>query len=81
MPVASSVDEFLMLFSLYLERAVAAPEFILERRVMPRFPKSVLDIVARDRPLVAALSAGRFDSLTHTEESRAWVAGVIGTAQ
>lgn len=76
LPIASSVDEFLSLFSVYLERAVATPEFNLERRVGLHFPQSVLDVVARDRPLVAALLAGRFDRLIDTDESHKWVSQI-----
>jgi hypothetical protein len=80
LPVASSVDAFLTLFSVYLERAVATPEFNVERRVGLHFPASVLDVVARDQPLVAALSSGRFDPLIRTEESREWVSKVTERA-
>ena len=58
LPIASSVDEFLSLFSVYLERAVVTPEFALERRVSLHFPQSVQDVVARDRALVDALLSG-----------------------
>ncbi len=81
LPVASNVDAFLSVFSTYLERAVAAPEFSLDGRIRLPFPRSVLDVVARDRALVAAMSSGQFDRLLNTEESREWVAQVIGAAR
>jgi hypothetical protein len=80
LPVASNVDVFITLFSVYLERAVAAPEFTLERRVALQFPASVLDVVAQDQTLVAALSEGLFKQLCKTHESREWVAKVTKPA-
>jgi hypothetical protein len=79
LPVASNVDVFLTLFSVYLERAVATPEFVLERRVALHFPASVLDIVAKDQTLVTVLSSGFFDRLCLTDESREWVSTVTGS--
>lgn len=81
-PVASSVDEFFMMFSMYLERAVATPEYAVEHRIMLHFPTHVPDLVARDEALVTALSAGRFNWLLRDEEeSHAWVAKIIGGGQ
>jgi hypothetical protein len=77
LPVASNVDVFLSLFSVYLERAVAAPDFSLERRVALHFPASVLDVVARDLSLVTALSSGGYDRLCHADESREWISKVV----
>jgi hypothetical protein len=77
LPVASNVDEFLRMFSIYLERAVARPEFVVERRIRLQFPESVQDVVARDLRLVEAMSSGSFGWLIRTEESREWVSGVV----
>jgi hypothetical protein len=82
LPVASNVDEFFMTFSMYLERAVMTPEYTIERRIRLHFPTSVPDLVARDQPLVNALSAGRFNELMRDgEESREWVSRVIEAAR
>jgi hypothetical protein len=80
LPVASNVDEFFMTFSRYLERAVAMPEFPLERRIRLHFPRQVPDLVARDRALVAAMASGHFDRILNTEESREWVVQVVAAA-
>jgi len=77
LPVASNVDEFFRTFSIYLERAVLEPEFVAERRIGLRFPESILDVVARDRSMVDAMSAGRFNWLIKTEESREWISKVV----
>jgi hypothetical protein len=81
LPVASNVDVFFRMFSIYLERAVARPEFVAERRIRLQFPESVQDVVARDLPLVEAMSSGRFGWLIRTEESREWVLGTLKAAQ
>lgn len=78
LPVASNVDLFLTLFSVYLERAVATPEFTLERRMALHFPASVWDVVAQDQSLVTVLSSGLFDGLCNGEESREWISKVTG---
>jgi hypothetical protein len=80
LPVASSVDEFFTTFSIYLERAVATPEYAVERRIGLHFPTSVPDVIARDRRLVEALVAGQFKRLMRDDdESRVWISGVIRT--
>jgi hypothetical protein len=81
LPIASSVDEFLSLFAVYLERAVATSEFKLERRIRLHFPASVLDVVASDAPLVAALSSGHFEKLSDTDASREWISKVVDAAR
>jgi hypothetical protein len=81
-PVASNVDEFFMTFSMYLERAVMTPEYVAERSIRLHFPTRVPDLVARDRPLVEAMSEGRFSQLMHDdEESRAWISSVVSAAR
>jgi hypothetical protein len=79
LPVASSVDEFFMTFSMYLERLVVTPEYSADRHVSLHFPTSVPELVARDRPLVEAVVAGRFNPLMGNDaESLEWVSRVIG---
>jgi hypothetical protein len=80
LPVASSVDAFFMTFSRYLERAVAMPEFTVERRIRLHFPRQVPDLISRDRTLVAVMSAGGFDRMLNGDESREWVAQVVAAA-
>ncbi len=80
LPVASNVDKFFRIFSIYLERAVAEPEFAVERRIGLRFPESILDVVARDLPLVEAMSSERFGGLSQSEGSREWASKVIRAA-
>lgn len=80
LPVASNMDEFFRMFAIYLERAVTTPEFVAERRLRLQFPESVQDVVARDLPLVEAMSSGRFGWLTRTEGSREWVSAVVRLA-
>jgi hypothetical protein len=82
LPVASSVDQFLLTFSMYLERAVLTPEYAMERNIRLHFPTQVPDLVARDHLLLSALSEGRFDQLMRgAEESRDWVASVTSAAR
>ena len=81
LPVASNVDMFLTLFSVYLERAVATPEFTVERRIALHFPAGVMDVVAQDQALVARLTSGSFDRLCDTDESREWISKVIGAVR
>jgi hypothetical protein len=78
LPVASNVDAFFRVFSIYMERAVADPEYGAERRIRLQFPESVQDVVARDVPLVEAMSSGRFGGLLRTEASRQWISKVVG---
>jgi hypothetical protein len=81
-PVASSVDEFFTAFSVHLERAVATPEYAIERRLGLHFPTGVPDVIARDRRFVEALSAGYFKRLMHDDdESREWISKVIGAVR
>jgi hypothetical protein len=82
LPVASNVDEFFMTFSMYLEQLVVTPDYLAERHVSLHFPTSVPELIARDRPLVEAVVAGRFNPLLGNDaESLEWVSKVIGAAQ
>jgi hypothetical protein len=82
LPVASTVDEFFMTFSMYLERLVVTPDYIAERHVSLHFPTSVPELIARDTPLVEALTAGRFNQLRGNDaEGLEWVSKVLGAAQ
>ncbi len=79
LPVGSNVDEFFMTFAMYLERLVVTPDYIAERHVSLHFPTSVPELVARDRPLVEAVVAGRFNPLMKNDaESLEWVSKVLG---
>jgi hypothetical protein len=77
LPVASSVDALFTTFSMYLERAVMTEEYAAERRIALHFPTSVPDLVASDRPLVGALSAGHFKRLMRDDnESQEWISAL-----
>lgn len=78
LPIASNVEAFLSLFSVYLERAVGAPEFTVEHRIGLHFPEGVVDLVARDQALVGALVSGVFGHLIDTDEGKMWVSEVVG---
>jgi hypothetical protein len=82
LPVASNIDEFFMAFSIYLERAVATPEYAVERCIGLHFPTSVPDVIAHDRRLVEALVAGSFKRLMRNDgESREWISKVYDKAE
>jgi hypothetical protein len=77
-PIASDMDCFLDTYSRYLEALVRAPDYKEEGSAALGFPWDVPEIIARDRPLVEMLRAGRFDFLMKKEESiQAWVASVL----
>jgi hypothetical protein len=82
LPVASNVDEFFMTFSMYLERAVATPDYVAEKILLLHFPTRVPDLVARDRALVEAMLEGRFNKLMRDdEECREWISTVVSAAR
>lgn len=81
-PIASSVDRFFDTYARFLDfwYASSGPDTFGDSR--PGFPWDVPHIIAGDRPLMAMLVEGRFDSLlfppTHGadahEELRQWLA-------
>ncbi len=62
-PVASSVDHFLYLYSRYLEFLVADPGYGQSGAMLISFPWDMTPLVARDEPLMEQVLAGRFDFL------------------
>ena len=78
-PLASNVDRFFDTYSHYLEVLVAQPEYEELGPAVLTFPWQVPEFIARDKPLVELLRAGRFDFLMpKDEETRTWVARVLG---
>lgn len=77
-PVASDVDRFFDTWARYLESAPEVPggeEYVLVDR---SFPWSAPELIARDRPLVELLRAGRFDFLMERNaEARLWAREVL----
>ena len=79
LPVASNMDWFFDTYSRYLEALVRSPDYEEEGSAALGFPWDIPEIIARDRQLVEMLRAGRFDFLMPKgEETRAWVAQVVG---
>jgi hypothetical protein len=77
-PIASSIDRFFDLYSRYLERMVVDFEYIETRVPLVTFPWDMVDLVSRDEPLLAQVSAGRFDFLTNDEEgARKWLRALL----
>jgi hypothetical protein len=66
-PVASSVDRFFYLYSLYLELLVADPGYGQDGAIHINFPFGVTHLIARDEPLMEQVLAGRFDFLADNE--------------
>jgi len=78
-PLASNIDCFFDTYSRYLEVLVAEPEYDELGPAVLTFPWQVPELIARDKPLVELLQAGRFDFLMpKDEETRTWVARVLG---
>ena len=78
-PLASNVDRFFNTYSRYLEVLVAEPDYEELGPAVLTFPWQVPELIARDKPLVELLQAGRFDFLMpKDEETRTWVAKVQG---
>jgi len=67
-PLASSVDRFFHLYSLYLERMVVDFEYVHTGVPDLVFPWSVPELIAADAPLIAQVREGRFDFLTNGEQ-------------
>jgi hypothetical protein len=81
LPIASNVDRFFDVYSRYLDTIVKDPDYEEQGPSVLAFPWGVAELIARDRPLVEMLRAGRFDLLMpKDEETRAWVAQVEGAA-
>lgn len=80
-PVASDVDHFFGTYARYLEAAPPLPE---GEEFAPRdrtFPWNATEFIARDRPLVKLLRAGRFDFLMEkSAEAREWVSQVLAAS-
>jgi hypothetical protein len=81
LPLASDINWFFETYSRYLEALVLAPYYEEEGPAALAFPWQVPELIGRDKPLVEMLRAGRFDFLMpKDEETRAWVAQVVGAA-
>jgi hypothetical protein len=80
LPIASSVDQFFLAYSRYLEALQAQPDPGLLGTSLV-FPWDVADVLARDEPLVESMRARRFDSLlpVHDTSVHEWVARVTGS--
>jgi len=80
-PVASDVDHFFDSYARYLDAAPPLPEgeeFVPQTRT---FPWNASEFIARDRPLVAMLRAGRFDFLMKDNaQAREWVSQVMAAS-
>ena len=68
-PIASSVDRFFDLYCRYLERVAADPEYIHHGVSVLHFPWALVDLIARDEPLMARIRAGSFDFLTNNQRA------------
>lgn len=80
-PLASNIDRFFNTYSRYLEVLVAEPNYEELGPAVRTFPWQVPELIARDRPLVEMLQAGRFDFLMpKNEETRSWVAMILEAA-
>ncbi len=78
LPVASDMDCFLDTYSRYLEALVRSPDYEEEGSTALCFPWDIPEIIARDRPLMEMLRAGRFDFLMKKEESiQTWITSVL----
>jgi hypothetical protein len=74
LPIASDVDRFFDTYSRYLEALVQAPDYTPGEFWALSFPWSVPELIARDRPLVELLMAGRFEGLMTTATAeREWL--------
>jgi hypothetical protein len=79
--LTSNVDRFSDTYSRYLEVLVAEPDYEELGPAVRTFPWQVPELIARDRPLVELLQAGRFDFLMPKyEETRSWVAMILAAA-
>jgi hypothetical protein len=82
LPLASSADRFFEAYSRYLEALVLAPDFDEEGSAALSFPWDVPAILARDRPLVQMLAAGRFGPWMGEEASTSeWIARILEAAR
>ncbi len=74
LPIASDVDRFFDTYAGYLEALVQSPDYTPGEFWALSFPWSVPELIARDRPLVELLMAGRFEGLMTTAPAeREWV--------
>jgi hypothetical protein len=77
-PVASDVDRFFDTWARYLESAPEVPGGEEYAPLDRTFPWSASELIARDRPLVELLRAGRFDFLMEKNaEARRWAGQVL----
>ncbi|RYZ41828.1 MAG: hypothetical protein EOO71_10360 [Myxococcaceae bacterium] len=77
-PVASSVEMLLHQLAGFMDLLPEQPDFVLGRCSTVMFPFAAAELIARDRPLVDMMRAGRFDGLvTRDEESQRWMQQVL----
>jgi hypothetical protein len=78
LPVASDVDRFLDTWACYLESAPEVPGDEASTPLDRTFPWGASTLIARDRPLVEMLRAGRFDFLMEKNaEARRWARELV----
>jgi hypothetical protein len=78
LPLASDIDRFFDTYSRYLEALVASPFYEEDGASALTFPWDVPELIARDRPLVEMLRAGRFEFLMEKNaDAREWVSQVL----
>jgi hypothetical protein len=72
LPVASNVDRFFDTYSRYVELLAEDPGYLAGEAAWVRFPFSVPELIARDRPLVEMIKQGRFDPLMYERNKTGW---------